>query len=99
MKADRAAKVEDLSLSQRLVLVKRLMGLRMARITVFMGDDDSIHIGGVVRDDDPSMARDSDDAGDLDERGEVPVLRVGSVSYRIPELLDREDVRLGDYFG
>lgn len=97
MVKDRDAKVEDLSLAQRLMLVKRLLGLRSARFSILMCEDGSMHIASVVRDDGGSHSRDGDDAAvDPDD---LPVLTVGSVSYRIPELLDEDDVRMGDYFG
>lgn len=87
----------DLSLSQRLLLLKRLMGLRTARFSVAVGEDDSLHIVAAMVDDEP-QSQDSDGVADGKGLDEVPTLIVGSVSYRIPELLDRE-LKRGEYFG
>lgn len=84
-----------LGLEQRLVMLKRLMGLKAVRFGVLVDENDSIVVIGSSFDDESPT---SDSLTDQKQKINVPTLHFGSKAYEIPELLDPEPDAV-DYFG
>ena len=89
--------IEPLSLERRLLLLKRLMLLSKAQFIVVVDEEDRVFIERAGVDEHQAGLNQQSEQGGLDD--DVPLLKIGSETFALPELSGYRADDRGGYFG